>query len=582
MDKDKTIKINRIRGDSDAAKTQNLDDALKKSEDPDKTQSLADLSDSDKTQSLVDISPSSTASFDAVAEKTQVIDISEQSFDSDDGTREFPAVIADDGQAKDMTVMLAGEYAAAMGLENKDSNADPNRDDSEAQKVLEGSALVPSGETEVLPFTRKYFEQYETDEEIPEDALEPQTEEIPISTRPAPSAKYAGAHSIIPDKKNRNKRIIIAVVIGVVVLAAIIGFTVFNMTRANYEKAHEPHQIVLQVTAPEYGANDSKIPVQIEGANADGTVVSEVRFVDINGRGIELIQGDYSLTVPASPLMEGAKIYRVPDTRIRVKIDDSVESGTEYLVREGAITFDFAYLVDVTDEDIDKSYKYAVESGFDEATAQAYRDALRAKRDEELAAHRAEQEKAQRLTDTQTALTNYAQSKGTTGINYKLVDIDGDSFPEMLLAGNSSSSVGAMSFVYAYDAQSHKVVELASAAGGSNHAPSIWYSTSTHQVALTTAGPSRESYTFYLIKDTSANLVHTYVHEVTKVTGLRSSQELGITTPNSTPSSSSSSSSSASGTQDVFTLDGQTITLETYNNMIHDLSNNYYAVSAPK
>lgn len=578
MDKDKTLKIDRIPDEGDVDKSPELDEGAHSVKDPAKTQTLPDLIDLDKTQSLADVSPSSTASFNPVAEKTQVIDIAGQSQDDGDGTREFPAVIADDAQAKDMTVMLAGEYAAAMGMANKDSNADPDRDDSDSRAVLDGSALVPSGETEVLPFTRKYFEQYETDEDIPDDALEPKTDDQSSSARQASSAKYAGAHSIIPDNKKRNRRIIIAAVAAAVVIAGIIAFVVFNTVRANYEKAHVPHQVVLQINAPEYGANDSKFPILVEGADADGTVISEVCFVDVNGRGIELIQGDYSLQIAASPLMEGAKIYRVPDTRVRVKIDSSLESGAEYEVQDGSFAFDFAYLVDVTDDDIDKSYKYAIESGFDEATAQAYRDALRTKRDEEVAARRAEQEKAQRLTDTQTALTSFAQEKGTTGINYKLVDIDGDGFPEMLLAGNSNSSVGAMSFIYAYDAQSHKVVELASAAGGSNHAPSIWYSTSTHQVVLTTAGPSRESYTFYLIKGTSANLVHTYIHEVTKASSSQPSQELGITTPSST----SSSSSSSAATQDVFTLDGEPITLEVYNNMIHDLSNNYFAVSAPR
>lgn len=576
MDSDKTQKIDAAGGSPE----EEAPAVSHEGADAGETIDLSDLVSAEKTQKLDIPNPSSTASFDAVSDKTQAIDIGAAALEREDGTREFPAVVSDDAQAKDMTVMLSGKYVEAMGAANEDSHADPDRDDTDAREVLDGSALVPTGATEVIPFTRQYFEQYETDEDIPAEALEPQTSEAQL-------ADQGPAYSAPVDPERRRRRIRVLVIIICLVVAAIAGgiagFLMFQ--NAERAKAMEPHAVALQIDAPEYGVNDSKIPVHVEGASFDGSVVDEVQYVDINGHGVELIRGDYALTIAAAPLMEGARIYRVPDTRVRVEIDSSLESGAEYKSSAARFSFEFAYLIDVTDEDIENSYTYALKSGFDETKANEYKDALMAKRDSELAAHKAEEERQRRLADTQSALENYAKSKGAYGINSKLVDLDGDGFPELLLAGNAGSPIGAMCFVVAYDAQSHRTVELASAAGGSNHSPSIWYSKDDHEVVFNTQGNQRESYTFYTVKGTTASVEHTYVHEVVKVTPPTPASP----SPSESSSSASQSASSAAVepsvatpvSQDVCTRDGQTISIDEYNGMINSLNNYYASISAP-
>lgn len=134
------------------------------------------------------------------------------------------------------------------------------------------------------------------------------------------------------------------------------------------------------------------------------------------------------------------------------------------------------------------------------------------KRDEAAAVAQAAAEKAERITTATDALEAKAKEAGSTGIGYQIADLDGDEMPELLIAGNSASAMGAVCSVYAYDAFSHQVVELCSAAGGANHDPGIWYSTARHEVVFATMGTNTETYSFYSISKGVAVLEYDYTH----------------------------------------------------------------------
>lgn len=556
-----------------AGETVRLDDVLDNSaNDADATQEIRS-GEKESAQADVQDSPSDTTRFESIGDATVILDDVTKAVNAEDGTRSFPAVVADDDMAPDMTVMLSEQFSELMDKDAADSLQVATSKDSNATHVSDDATVAPGAETEVLPFTRKYFEQYETDEGIPEEALAPQTED----DAPADAAHH-GAHSIPVDPRKRRRRIIIAAVIAALVIAAIAGFMAWRAADA-HRRAVEPHAVLAKVTAPGYDSADSLIPVHVEGASSEGVVYDEIMFIDINGHGIELPYGDYTLSIAASPLLDTPELYSVPETRTRASITDSLSSGQAYELQD-SFNFSIAALTDISDNDIEKSYTYALESGLEKAKADAYKEALVQKRDAELAALKAEQEKQQRITDAQNALTAYAESKGKSGIAYKLVDISGNGLPELLLVGNASSSIGAMAFVCSYDVISHRVVELASAAGGSNHEPAIWYSTGSHQVVLSTTGTNRESYSFYTIGENKIDESHTYVHETSTKT---------VTTP-SAPSSSSSSSSSAPSQQgpstttvqvDSYSYDGQEISVDDYNAMLRDLGNSFLAIWAP-
>ena len=558
-------------GADDTARLDDVSDSAVK--DANVAQEIRSSKD-ESAQAEIQDSPSDTTRFESVGDATIILDDVAKAVNTEEGTRSFPAVIADDEMAPDMTVMLSEQFSELMDKDAADSLQVATTKDSNATHASGDASVAPGAETQVLPFTRKYFEQYETDEGIPEEALDPQTED-----ETSVDATYLGAHSIPVDPRKRRRRIIIVAVIAALVIVGIAGFMAWRAADA-HRKAIEPHAVVAKVTAPGYDSADSLIPVHVEGASSEGVVYDEVMFIDINGHGIELPYGDYTLSIAASPLLDTPELYSVPETRIRVSITDTLSSGQAYELQDSFI-FSIASLTDISDDDIEKSYTYALESGLEKAKADAYKGALVQKRDAELAALKAEQEKQQRIADAQNALTAYAESKGRSGTEYKLVDISGNGLPELLLVGNSSSSVGAMAFVCSYDVVSHRVVELASAAGGSNHEPAIWYSTGAHQVVLSTTGTNRESYSVYTIGENRIVESHTYVHETATKT---------VTPPSTSSSSSSSPSSSAPSQQssstttvqvDSYSYDGQEISADDFNAMVRDLGNSYLAIWAP-
>lgn len=321
------------------------------------------------------------------------------------------------------------------------------------------------------------------------------------------------------EKEPRKHRGLIVFVILLLTCALVAAAAWLIYQYRQHQEQLAPHPVWLQIDAPGYDLVDSKIPFHIEGVDIDGKNVDTVAFVGLDGTGIELSPGSYTVTVASSPLLDDAQFYEVPDTRATVEIPLDIEDGMSIAVEYPKFEFMFANPADITDEQIDLAYDYAIESGFDVTRADEYWDALVKKRDEALAVAQAAAEKAERIAAATEALEAKAKESGATGIGYQLADLDGDEMPELLLAGNSNSAVGAMCFVYAYDAFSHQVVELCSAAGGANHNPGIWYSTSTHEVVFATTGTNTETFNFYSVSAEVATLEYSYTHSWTQASG---------------------------------------------------------------
>lgn len=485
--------------------------------------------------------------------------------DSPADTRSFPATIADDGQAKDMTVMLDKGFSDLVGV-SEEAPAVPFKTGKHSKLpagLVDDAALVPSGKTDILPLTPKYFEQFETDE-LPADALDPKTQESALYAEPLEDSSGG--------RKRKGPIIITLLAIALLVAAGAVVWIIHN--RSVHDDAIVPHAINLQINAAGYDANDSKIPLHIEGIDMDGNYVDSIAYVGPDGKGLELVRGSYTISMAASPLLDTAELYKVADVQLRIDIPDSIEARVDYTPDSAEIKLETAAMTDITNGDINRSYDYAIKSGFDTAKADAYRAALTIKRDSELANKQALEEKAQRRALAQTALEEQAKSRGVAGITSKIVDLDGDDIPEMVLAGNSDSSVGAMCFVYGYDVLSHRVVELCSAPGGSNHTPGIWYSTGSHEVVLATTSSSGETYTIYEISSGLATSKHVYAHVVAKA-----SQASGTTS--STSASTTSSSSSSSKSDGTYTFDGQSITAQVYSEFISGLDSGYASIWSP-
>lgn len=310
----------------------------------------------------------------------------------------------------------------------------------------------------------------------------------------------------------RRHRGFIVFLILLITCALVAAAAWFIYQYRQHQEALTAHPVWMQIDAPGYDLADSKIPFHVEGVDIDNKGVDVVAFVGPDGTGIELSPGSYVITVASSPLLDDAQFYEVPDTQLMVEVPTDLSEDEVIEASYPKFEFMFANPADITDEQITLAFDYAIESGFEQGKAIAYRDALMQKRDEAAAVAQAAAEKAERITTATDALEAKAKEAGSTGIGYQIADLDGDDMPELLIAGNSASAMGAVCSVYAYDAFSHQVVELCSAAGGANHDPGIWYSTARHEVVFATMGTNTETYSFYSISKGVAVLEYDYTH----------------------------------------------------------------------
>lgn len=352
-----------------------------------------------------------------------------------------------------------------------------------------------------------------TEEDITEFSFMPSTLGPDAPASPAASETPGDFADRVPaPRRSRGLRVFLVVLAVLVVcaLAGVAAWLVYDHQRT--EELLEPHPVYLSIDAPGYDVADSKIPFLIEGTDATGRQVSTVGFVGPDGAGIQLPCGRYVIRVAASPLLDDAQFYIIPELPADLVIPDDLEEGAPVELATPKFEFMFADVVDISDEQLDAAYDYALESGFGQSRADEYWTELSKKRDAALAVVRAAEEKQTRIKDATSALEAKAKERGVNGVASLLVDLDGDEIPELLLAGNSASPLGAMCLVYGYDALSHQVLELCSAAGGANHSPGIWYSPAKHEVAFATSGPNTETYAFYTVAPESATLEYTYSH----------------------------------------------------------------------
>lgn len=310
----------------------------------------------------------------------------------------------------------------------------------------------------------------------------------------------------------RSHRGLVVFLVLLVTCALVAAAAWFIYQYRQHQEALAAHPVWVQIDAPGYDLADSRIPFHVEGVNMDNKGVDVVTFVGPDGTGIELSPGSYVITVASSPLLDDAQFYEVPDTQLMIEVPAGLFEGEVIETDYPKFEFMFANPADITDEQITLAYDYAIESGFEQGKATAYRETLMQKRDEAAAVAQAAAEKAERITTATEALEAKAREAGSKGIGYQIADLDGDEMPELLIAGNSASAMGAVCSVYAYDAFSHQVVELCSVVGGANHDPGIWYSTARHEVVFATMGTNTETYSFYSISKGVAVLEYDYTH----------------------------------------------------------------------
>ncbi len=172
-------------------------------------------------------------------------------------------------------------------------------------------------------------------------------------------------------KKGPSKKAIIITVVVIVVVAALgVGgffawryFDEQQQIQEEYDLARTSMEVIVPITAEGLDTSTgSKIPIKIVGTNLDGEAISpDLYYVDEEGSSLYLPTGEYDLYIPASPIASDGTIYDVSDQEVHVSVD-TVE-GSYYFY--GTFVLEPIEASDVTDEEIELAYEYALSGGVD-------------------------------------------------------------------------------------------------------------------------------------------------------------------------------------------------------------------------
>lgn len=237
----------------------------------------------------------------------------------------------------------------------------------------------------------------------------------PVSPKSLADKARAGANA--PKKKDPRK--IAAIVAGVIVAIAVVGggtWAFINYQhqqqvaaeQAQQEKdeaiAKAEHVVVIKVSGDGWdtSAGASRLPVHVEGTDSKGEKVDEVQYATSDGRGINLRQGNYVLSVPASPIAADGTVFSVSNTQVEVSFTAKDEEGSEIdATGRGGFELTPIDALEVTDEQINKAYEYASKDTTDGAPdADALKTAATKRRDDAVAAKKEADAKAARTITT--------------------------------------------------------------------------------------------------------------------------------------------------------------------------------------
>lgn len=158
------------------------------------------------------------------------------------------------------------------------------------------------------------------------------------------------------------------------------------------EAAHAPRTLKFIVSAADYDSLATRIPLLITGIDQDGHEVQTEGFIDGEGDGVSLSPGEYTASIPASPILSNGGLYKTPtDTySFRVPNDDQ-----ETISVDQAIVLIPINVAEYNDDIINNAYTWAMKDTQFASVGEANGEAARKLYSEEKARKAAEEKRKQ-------------------------------------------------------------------------------------------------------------------------------------------------------------------------------------------
>lgn len=282
--------------------------------------------------------------------------------------------------------------------------------------------------------------------------------------QPAPAAEAQPTKSA-PAKGKRSKRPLVIVAVVIALLAAGSGagyyFGVYAPEQAREAAEQEAlaakHAVRFSVSAQGWdtSAGASRLPVHITGKEERGKKVDAVRYIDSDGKGVELRRGSYEVEVTASPIAADGTVYAVPAEKLSIKLGE--KAAEKKTVDAGDVALEPVEASEVTDDQIAAAKKYAEEdegakkAGFN-IDAEALSTAATKRRDDAVAAKQAEDE-ARRQAEEAAGKAEEARQARTFETDYFTMVLP-DWFPMDWLEFETTSDTLTANDVQAQDVAS--------------------------------------------------------------------------------------------------------------------------------
>lgn len=267
-----------------------------------------------------------------------------------------------------------------------------------------------------------------------------------------------------PAKAKRSKRpLMIAAVVAALLAAGGAGyyFGVYAPEQAREAAEQEAlaakRAVRFSVSAQSWdtSAGASRLPVLITGKEERGKKVNTVRYVDSDGRGVELRRGSYEVEVAASPIAADGTIYAVPADKLDIKLGE--KAAEKKTIDAGDVALEPVEASEVTDDQIAAAKKYAEEDGGAKKAgfnidAEALSTAATKRRDDAVAARQAEEE-ARRQAEEEARKAEEARQARTIETDYFTMVLP-DWFPMDWLGFETTSDTLTANDVRAQDVAS--------------------------------------------------------------------------------------------------------------------------------